>query len=115
MLALALRRAGFAVREAGSELELQRILKHTQPDALVINWQRSKTASLNLVARMRARASLHGVPIVFLAGTDTDDFQQQATRAGATWFSLRPLGMARLQTRMHELVEHRATTRKRVS
>jgi DNA-binding response OmpR family regulator len=60
------------------------------------------------------------VPILFLAGTDTDDFQRQATRAGADWFGVRPLGMLELQARVAELVQRqrasqRAAHRKRVS
>jgi DNA-binding response OmpR family regulator len=120
MLALALETAGFAVREAGTEIELQRILTHIRPDALLIDLQRSEADGLQLIARMHARPSLRGVPILFLAGTDTDEFRQQAQRAGADWFGLRPLGMLDLQAHVTELVDrHRssqhATTRKRVS
>jgi DNA-binding response OmpR family regulator len=120
MLALALGAAGFVVCEAGTEIELQRILRHIQPDALLIDLQRSETDGLHLVARMHARASLSSVPIVLLAGTDADDFRQEAVRAGADWFALRPVRMAHLQRRMRKLLAHRravqrATTRKRVS
>jgi DNA-binding response OmpR family regulator len=120
MLALALETAGFAVCEAGSELELQRILTHTRPDALLIDLQRSEAEGLQLVARMHARPSLRGVPILFLAGTDTDDFRRQAACAGADWFGVRPLGMLELQARVAELVHRqrasrRATHHKRVS
>jgi DNA-binding response OmpR family regulator len=116
MLALALETAGFAVREAGTEIELQRILVKTRPDALLIDLQRSGIEGLQVVARMRARPSLRGVPILFLAGSDADDFQQQALRAGADWFGLRPLGMLELQNRVAELIDrHRAAGRKRVS
>jgi DNA-binding response OmpR family regulator len=120
MVALALGTVGFAVREAGTELELQRILRRTRPDALLIDLQRSAALGIKVLARMRARASLGGIPIVFLAGTDADDFRQQAARAGADWFGLRPLGMVELRTRLLALVDHghtaqRAPTRKRVS
>jgi len=118
MLALALETAGFGVREAGTEIELQRILARTRPDALVIDLQRSETEGLQLVARMHARPSLRGVPILFLAGSDADDFRRQAMHAGADWFGLRPLGMLDLQSRVSELIAQRTsqnTGRKRVS
>jgi DNA-binding response OmpR family regulator len=119
MLALALETAGFAVREAGTEIELQRILARTRPDALVIDLQRSEKEGLQLVSRMHSRASLRGVPILFLSGSDADDFRRQATQAGADWFGLRPLGMLDLQSRVAELIAQRTavqqTGKKRVS
>lgn len=118
MLALALETAGFAVREAATEIELQRILARTRPDALLIDLQRSEKEGLQLVARMHARASLRGVPILFLSGSDADDFRGQALQAGADWFGLRPLGMLDLQARVAELIAPRTaqqTGKQRVS
>jgi DNA-binding response OmpR family regulator len=105
MLALALETAGFAVREAGTELELQRILAQMRPDALVIDMQRSEIDGLHILTRMHARSSLRGVPILFLAGCDADDFREQALAAGAAWFGLRPLGMLELQDRVTQLID----------
>ena len=120
MLALALETAGFAVREAGTEIELQRVLTHTRPDALLIDMQRSEADGLQLLTRMHGRGSLRGVPILFLAGCDAEDFRDQAFSAGAAWFGLRPVGMLDLQNRVAELIEGRranqeATSHKRVS
>lgn len=120
MLALALETAGFAVREAGTEIELQRVLMHTRPDALVIDMQRSEADGLQLLTRMHGRASLRGVPMLFLAGCDAENFRDQALSAGAAWFGLRPLGMLELQRRVAQLIDSRragqeATSHKRVS
>jgi len=104
MLALALETAGFDVLEAITLLDLQRYLAHTRPDALVIDLQRSEADGLHLLERMRARQSLRDVPILFLSGSDADDFRFQAIAAGADWFALRPLGMIELQTRVGELI-----------
>lgn len=104
MLALALETAGFAVSEASTEIELQRILADLQPDVLLIDLQRSEADGLQLLARMRARPSLRGVPILFLAGSDVDDFRRHALRLGADSFGLRPLGMLELQGRVAEMV-----------
>ena len=104
MLALALETAGFDVCEVSTEIELQRTLAHTRPDALLIDMQRSEADGLQLVARMRARSSLRGVPILFLSGTDADDLRRHALCAGADWFGLRPLGMLELQSRVGELI-----------
>jgi len=120
MLALALETAGFAVREAGTEIELQRVLMHTRPDALVIDMQRSEADGLHLLTRMHGRASLRGIPILFLSGCDAEDFRDQALSAGAAWFGLRPLGMLELQNRVAQLIDSRrasqeASSHKRVS
>lgn len=120
MLALALETAGFAVREAGTEIELQRVLVHTRPDALVIDMQRSEADGLQLLTRMHGRASLRGIPMLFLAGCDAENFRDQALSAGAAWFGLRPLGMLELQRRVAQLIDSRragqeATSHKRVS
>jgi DNA-binding response OmpR family regulator len=55
---------------------------------------------------MRARQDLSRVPIVFLAGCDSDDFRWQTIRAGADWFGLRPLAMAELKRRIRQLIRH---------
>jgi DNA-binding response OmpR family regulator len=120
MLALALETAGFDVVEAGTEIDLQRVLANTQPDALLVDLQRSEAEGLQLLRRMRGRASLRDVPLLFLAGTDDANFQRQALRAGADWFGVRPLGMIELQNHVTELVQRRRQTtqpahRKRVS
>jgi DNA-binding response OmpR family regulator len=121
MLALALETSGFDVVTAATEIDLQRVLLHTLPDALLIDMQSSEALGLRLLKRIRNRLSLRGVPILFLAGCEADDFRQHAMRMGADWFGLRPLGMLELQTQVTELVQRkrrsdqRAAHRKHVS
>jgi PleD family two-component response regulator len=104
MLSLALETAGFDVVEAGSQLELQRHLAHVRPDALVLNMQRSKADGLALLTRMRARQNLADTPIIFIAGSDDDQFEFDARHAGADCFALRPLGMLDLQNEVARLI-----------
>ena len=104
MLSLALERAGLTVLEASTQLEAQLRLAHTRPDALVLDLQRSETDGFNLLTLVRARQSLDNLPIVFLAGSDEDDFRSQALNAGADWFGLRPLGMLELRAHVGKLI-----------
>src|SRR5205823_1696112 len=104
MLSLALETAGFDVTPVGTQLELHRYLAHARPDALVIDLQRAEADGLCLLNRMRARQSLREVPILFLSGSDADDFRHEAINAGADWFGLRPLGMIDLQNCVAELI-----------
>jgi len=104
MLSLALVTAGFDVFAADTHKQAQYQLAHTRPDALVLNLQRSQADGLEVLLQMRARHDLSKVPIVFLAGCDSEDFHWQAIRAGADWFGLRPLGMVELQKRVQQLI-----------
>ncbi len=106
MLSLAFRTAGFSVTVAGTPQQVQRYLVDTRPDALVLNLQRSVADGLDMLRGMRARHDLSQMPIVFLAGSDSDDLRSQATRAGADWFGLRPLTMAELQKHISRLIRH---------
>jgi DNA-binding response OmpR family regulator len=104
LLALALETAGFGVVEATTQDEAQRRLEVTQPDALVLDLQRSEQDGLDLLAHVRACASLERVPVVFLANCGDDELRWQAMRTGADWFALRPLGMVELTKRLKKLV-----------
>jgi len=112
LLACALEMAGFDVLKAGTELELQRILARTRPDALLIDVQRSPSDGLHLLARMRRRQGLRDVPILFVAGSDAERMRVDALRGGADWFAERPLSMIELQTRATELVQRRRRARR---
>lgn len=104
MLHLALLTAGFDVVATGTEQQAHRRLARTRPDALVLNFQRSAADGLDILVRMRARQDLCDVPIIFLAGCDSDDFRWQAIRAGADWFGLLPIRKIELQQRIAQLI-----------
>jgi two-component system chemotaxis response regulator CheY len=106
LLCLELETAGFEVHEAACQIELQRRLTLLQPDVVLLDLQRSAVDGVALLLRLRARQTLHDVPIVFLAASDDADFRQQAMRAGADWFGLRPLGMLQLQTQLARLIRN---------
>jgi DNA-binding response OmpR family regulator len=104
LLALGLTTAGFSVVEAATQLDVQRRLADSQPDALVVDLQRSEADGLRLLVRLRARTQLQDVPILFLAGSEDDDFQWQALHAGADWFGLRPVALVELQKEIRKLI-----------
>jgi DNA-binding response OmpR family regulator len=104
LLVLGLQSGGFEVIAAATQLELQRSLGALRPDALVIDLQRSQAEGLELLERLRTRPSLQNVPIVFLAGSDAEDFKVRALSAGADWFGLRPYGLLELQTCIGSLI-----------
>jgi DNA-binding response OmpR family regulator len=106
LLRLELETAGFEVQEAATQLELHRRLTLLRPDALLLDLQRSAADGFDLLLRLRARQTLHDVPIIFLAACDDADFRQQAIRAGADWFGLRPLSMLNLQTQLANLIRN---------
>jgi DNA-binding response OmpR family regulator len=105
LLRLELQTAGFEVLEAATQLDLQRRLATTRPDALLLDLQQS-AEGYGLLIRMRARQTLRDVPIVYLAAFEDDDFRQQTLRAGADWFGSRPLAMVELRTRLRDLIRN---------
>jgi DNA-binding response OmpR family regulator len=111
LLACALEMAGFDVLKAGTELELQRLLASTRPDALVIDMQRSPSEGLHVLSRMRRRQALRDMPILFVASSDGDGIRGEALRGGADWFAERPLSMLELQNRTVELIQRRRARR----
>jgi len=106
LLCLELETAGFEVYEAACQIELQRRLTLVQPDVVLLDLQRSAVDGFDLLLRLRARQTLHDVPIVFLAASDDADFRRQTMRAGADWFGVRPLGMLQLHKQLAELVRN---------
>jgi len=104
MLCLALEAAGFDVIQARTQLELQGRLAEARPDALVIDLQRSEADGLAMLSSVRARQALRDLPILFLSGSDDDDFHWRAISAGADWIGVRPLGMLQLQKQVRRLV-----------
>jgi DNA-binding response OmpR family regulator len=104
MLCVALKTAGFAVIEAGTQLDVPRHLAGARPDAVVIDLQRSEADGLAVLADMRDSQTLGDVPILFLSGSDDDKFRLRVITAGADWVGVRPLCLLELQTRVAELV-----------
>jgi DNA-binding response OmpR family regulator len=115
LLTLAFETAGFEVVEATTQGEAQRRLDDTQPDAVVLDLQRSEQDGLDLLQQVRARPTLERVPVVFLAACGDDDLHWQAVRAGADWFGLRPLGMVELTQRVKKLLRTGRPTLKAIA
>jgi two-component system, OmpR family, response regulator len=103
MLCVALQRARFEVIEA-TLLDLPRHLAVDPPDAVVVDLQRSEADGLATLVYLRERHALDHVPIVFLSGSDDDEFDRRALAAGADWVGLRPLGIIELRKRVAELI-----------
>jgi|SRR5579859_2653096 len=115
MLSLALATAGFDVAAASTQQQAHHRLASIRPDALILNLQRSEADGLDVLRCMRARQDLLNVPIVFLSGSDSDDFRWHTLRAGADWFGLRPVGLADLQKRLRQLIRHGRPTLKLIA
>lgn len=104
LLRRALQAAGFDVLEAAGAASAARWLQRRRPQALVLSLQHAEAHGLQLLHWFRARDDLADVPIVFLAGGPTDDVRWQALRAGADWFTARPLSLRELQQRLFDLI-----------
>jgi DNA-binding response OmpR family regulator len=105
MLCAALQVVGFETLEATTPTNAYRQLASVQPpQALVISLQDAATHGLNVLRYVRAHRDLADMPIVFLAAQSTEELRWLALRAGADWYSRKPLSLRELQQRVGELV-----------
>ena len=105
MLCVALQVVGFETLEATTPTQAYRHLASTQPpQALVISLQDAADEGLAVLRYVRAHADLAAMPIIFLAAQSTEELRWQALRAGADWFSRKPLSLRDLQQRVGDLV-----------
>jgi DNA-binding response OmpR family regulator len=84
MFRVALSIAGFHVLEAASPLEGRRRIVQQRPDAVVIDLQLTETEGFDLLYALRARRELDRVPIVFLAGDQSEYIRARALEAGVS-------------------------------
>lgn len=95
VLCATLERAGFETVEARDSAEALGVLEARSPDAILMDtleFGRGTQAIRILRSRSRARR----VPILFLTGCMDEDLPDEAQRAGADGFRLKPFSPLRL-------------------
>jgi len=78
-----LRSVGFAVTEVGDGAEALLALRGERPDLLLTDLQMPNVDGFELLRRVRADASLQGLPIVVISTLDSDEVRRLAMDAGA--------------------------------
>jgi DNA-binding response OmpR family regulator len=105
MLGLALQTGGFQVREAATPAEAFRWLATSRPAIVVLDLQ-NDPHGLTMLRALRERPQFDDLPVVLLVGRRSDELRWQALKAGADWFSFKPLSLRELQERVGDLVQH---------
>jgi two-component system chemotaxis sensor kinase CheA len=78
-----LRSMGFGVTEVGDGAEALLALTSERPDLLLTDLQMPNVDGFELVRRVRADASLRGLPVVVISTLESDDVRRLAMDAGA--------------------------------
>jgi two-component system, chemotaxis family, chemotaxis protein CheY len=87
----ALERAGFSVEEAGNGLEALEKALTTRFDALLVDVNMARMDGCTLVCSLRADPSIHPMPIIMISTEDGAEVRDQAYRAGANSYLVKPV------------------------
>jgi CheY-like chemotaxis protein len=97
MLAVALLDSGFAVRTAASAAEALAEARKRPPSLVLTDVSMPEMDGLQLCAAFRDEPGLDDVPIVLLAGGQTDPrLRERSTTAGASEYLTKPVDLPRL-------------------
>jgi len=100
LLQLALPRAGFEVRLAGSALEARDKLAHTTPDLILLDWMLPGQSGFELARHLRRNPAHRDVPIIMLTARDQAEDKAAALDAGADDYVSKPFSIVELQARI---------------
>lgn len=93
LLQMLLEMDGFEVSVAGRGLEAFALARQVRPDIFMIDWHLVDMDGLDLVAQLRTSAEFGHTPIVVASGMNMEN---EALRAGADLFMLKPLEPGKL-------------------
>jgi two-component system OmpR family response regulator len=102
LLRTILERCGLAVVEAGDGEEAVSLAERETPDLILMDGGLPRLDGISAMRRMRASASLSGVPIVFLSGHAAPQQQLAAREAGCDDYLVKPFKLERL----YHVLEH---------
>ena len=104
MLRTILERRGLAVVEAGDGEEAVSVAERETPDLILMDGSLPRLDGISATRRMRASASLSGVPIVFLSGHAGPREQVAAREAGCDDYLVKPLDLKRFYRVLEQLL-----------
>ncbi|HEV2953940.1 MAG TPA: response regulator, partial [Candidatus Dormibacteraeota bacterium] len=107
LVARALSPSGITVRQASSAMECLRMVDEKIPDAILVDLMMPEMSGFELVARLRARRALSGVPIVVLSARVLSSEEVQMLEGGVTRFiSKSDLQVSNLGPTVRQAIEH---------
>ncbi|MCA1616811.1 MAG: response regulator [Acidobacteria bacterium] len=97
MLKTMLEMRGYGVLEAADGEQGVCVAERERPSLILMDATLPRLDGLAATRRIRALASLEGVPVVFLSGHAQPDFRNEALSSGAAEFLVKPVRLAELE------------------
>ncbi len=104
--------AGYEVRVAADGETAWRELTGFRPDLVLLDTGLAGLEAWTLIAGMRARQDLAGIPVVALSGTDCLEDRLRALGAGVADCMVKPFNQNELLLKVANLVRARSATRR---
>ena len=73
------------------------------PQLLLLDLKMPRLDGLEVLRRIRAEETAHGLPVVVLTSSERQEDREQALRLGATWFVCKPTDGARFRAEVQQL------------
>ncbi len=104
MVAYALRRAGFEVREAGNSQDARVKLADARPDLMLIDWMLPDMSGLELTRQIKRDAGTRDVPIIMLTARATEGDKVAGLDGGADDYMTKPFSPRELLSRINAVL-----------
>ena len=104
LTAIRLRKFGYEVLEASGGEEALRMLRATEVDLVLSDVRMPEVDGFELVRRIRADATLEGLPVVLVTGYDGPEERAHGLDVGADDFLAKPVNLTELQLRVQAQV-----------
>jgi len=111
VLALYLRRCGFAVLDAGSLADARQLQAKESPDLTIVDYQLPDGTAFDLLMSTRERESSEAV--IVLTGLGTIDLAVRAIKGGAEHFLTKPVDLESLEILVRRTLEQQRDRRQR--
>jgi two-component system phosphate regulon response regulator PhoB len=104
MVAFALRRAGFEVREAGNSQDARVQLTDERPDLLLVDWMLPDMSGLELTRLVKRDPATRDLPIIMLTARATEGDKVAGLDGGADDYMTKPFSPRELLSRINAVL-----------
>lgn len=104
MVAMALERADFVVREARDAAEADRAIADQRPDLILLDWMLPGTSGIELARRLRRDDYTRDVPIIMLTARAEEDDRVRGLDVGCDDYMTKPFSPRELVARIKALL-----------
>ena len=100
MVVMALERGGFAVQQAATAEEAERMLANALPSLILLDWMLPGMSGIELARRLRRDDYTRATPIIMLTARSEEDDRIRGLEVGADDYIAKPFSTRELQARI---------------